>query len=279
MHITYHEPSTQEQGVNVAPAPPPKATAKRQGVWAMVRFVVVTGLIFGVTFFTINFGAYKDILASVIDPGKQEQAQELLEEAARAKVDPDKLLPTLQEKPEIRKEYAWLDFPVIPTDYRLVIPKLGKNVPMVSMGTENIDGKNWTELEKQIQKGLQDGAVHYPRTAKPGEYGNLFITGHSSYYAWDKGKFKDLFALLHKLEIGDQYYVYYQGKQYVYEVYKKYEVYPDNISILEQPENEKISTIMTCAPVGTALRRLVINAKDITDEGKTGPKLPLVAMN
>jgi sortase A len=132
------------------------------------------------------------------------------------------------------------------------------------MSSENIEGENWSELEKQIQSGLQQGVVHYPGTAEPGQVGNVFITGHSSYYPWDPGQFKDVFAVLGQLEIGDEYYVYFNQRKYTYRIREKYEVQPDNVNVLQQPHDRKVSTLMTCTPVGTTLRRLIIRADDIS---------------
>lgn len=116
----------------------------------------------------------------------------------------------------------------------------------------------YASTENSIQKALRDGVVHYPYTANPNQYGNVFITGHSSYYPWDKGRYKDIFALLHKLEKGDRYTIYFEGKPYQYEVFEKFEVQPEDVSVLEQPVDKRISTLMTCTPVGTVLRRLII---------------------
>jgi len=231
--------------------------------WQFVRFAVVTGMIFAVSFFTINFQSYRSILANAMNSEAQVKAEKVLS-ASTVNVDPKLLLPVIEGEKETAKSYAWLDFPVVPTDNRLVIPKLGRSVPIVEMGTENIEGENWTDLEKQIQTGLQEGVVHYPGTAKPGQVGNVFITGHSSYYPWDPGKFKDVFAVLGKLEVGDVYYVYYNQKKYTYKVTLKEEVQPDNVNVLQQPHDQKVSTLMTCTPVGTALRRLIIRADDIS---------------
>ena len=231
--------------------------------WQFVRFAVVTGMIFAVSFFAINFQAYRSILASALNSESQVAAEKVLG-ASTVAVDPDLLLPVIEGEKETKKSYAWLDFQVVPTDNRLVIPKLGRSVPIVEMGTENIEGENWTDLEKQIQSGLQKGVVHYPGTAKPGQTGNVFITGHSSYYPWDPGKFKDVFAVLGKLEVGDEYYVYYDQKKYTYKVTEKIEVTPDNVNVLQQPHDKKVSTLMTCTPVGTTLRRLIIRAEDIS---------------
>jgi len=236
-------------------------------LWQFIRFTVVTGMIFAITFFAINFTAYKQILTSALNPEAQAQAERVLRIATgtdTANIDTSKLLPVLPDKKEVRKSFAWIDFPIASTDNRLIVPKLGQSVPLVDMTTEHIEGENWADLENQIQDGLKQGVVHYPGTAKPGQFGNVFITGHSSYYPWDSGQFKDTFALLGQLEIGDQFVIYYNQIRYTYRVYDKFEVASDNVNVLEQPRDRKISTLMTCTPVGTALRRLIIKAEDIS---------------
>ncbi len=236
--------------------------------WQFVRFTVVTGIIFVVSFFALNFNAYKQIFSGIINPDALVKAQELLENAAGEgsgkNVDPSLLLPVLPDKKDARKSYDWMNLPIAPTDNRLVIPKLGKSVPLVAMGTEHIEGENWNELEKQIQSSLRGGVVHYPGTAHPGQYGNVFLTGHSSYYPWDPGQFKDVFATLGNLEVGDRYYIYYDQIKYVYEVIEKKEVQPNNVDVLAQPTDEKFSTLMTCTPVGTTLRRLIIKSEQVS---------------
>lgn len=232
-------------------------------IWQMVRFIVVTGMIFAASFFALNYQAYSSILASALNSEEHTEAQKVLT-ASATNVDPDLLLPVIEGERETQKSFSWLDFPVVPTDNRLVIPKLGKSVPLVNMSTENIEGENWSDLEKQIQSGLQQGVVHYPGTAEPGQIGNVFITGHSSYYPWDPGQFKDVFAILGQLEIGDEYYVYYEQKKFTYKVTEKFEVMPDNVDVLQQPHDKKVSTLMTCTPVGTTLRRLIIRAQDVS---------------
>lgn len=234
-------------------------------LWQFIRFAVVTGMIFAASFFAINFQAYSSILANVIHPEARLEVQKVLADASESgKGGDSSMLPVVTGEKETQKSFQWLDFPVVPTDNRIVIPKLGRSVPIVEMSTENIEGEDWAKLEKQIQGGLQQGVVHYPGTAKPGQVGNVFITGHSSYYPWDPGKFKDVFATLSQLEVGDEYYVYYNQQKYTYKVREKMEVTPDNVQVLQQPHDQKISTLMTCTPVGTALRRLIIRADDIS---------------
>ena len=235
-------------------------------IWQFIRFAVVTGMIFAASFFALNYQAYTTILADILGSEVTQEAKAVLEASSGSSVqiDPDMLLPVVEGEKETQKTYNWLDQPVVPTDNRLVIPKLGKSVPLVNMSTEHIEGENWSDLEKQIQDGLRQGVVHYPGTAAPGQTGNVFITGHSSYYPWDPGAYKDVFAVLGQLNVGDEYYVYYNQKKFTYVVREKFEVNPDNVNVLQQPHDKKISTLMTCTPVGTTLRRLIIRADDIS---------------
>jgi len=105
--------------------------------------------------------------------------------------------------------------------------------------------------------------VHYPGTARPGQAGNFFVTGHSSYYPWAAGKYKTIFARLHQLNVGDEYWVYYGGDKHRYTVIEKKEVSPSDISVLDQPTDLRLATLMTCTPVGTTLRRLIIVSQEI----------------
>ncbi len=253
MHITYEDKSIGFE---------PQKFSFYEKFWQFIRFTVVTGMIFSVSFFALNFSAYMQIFEAAVNPDAQARAQETLETAVGEGLG-EGFLPVLSDEKDARKQFAWINMPIAPTDDRLVIPKLGKSVPLVHMGTKNIAGEDWNELEKQIQDGLRKGVVHYPGTAKPGQYGNVFLTGHSSYYPWDPGEFKHVFAMLSKLEVGDRYFVYYSQIKYTYEVVDKKEVQPSDVSVLDQPNNKKISTLMTCTPVGTTLRRLIITGEQV----------------
>lgn len=139
----------------------------------------------------------------------------------------------------------------IPAETRLIIPKINVNVPVIEV--EN-------SQESTIQKGLENGVVHYPGTANSGEVGNYFILGHSSDYIWRKGDYKDIFALLGKLETNDEIKVYYQGKEYLYRVIDKIIVSENEVQVLASTPEPTIS-LMTCWPVGTPLKRLIVKGK------------------
>lgn len=142
---------------------------------------------------------------------------------------------------------------VVNKESRLNIPKIGVDAPII-----------WNVPEEKIIDTLENGLAHYEGTALPGQIGNVFITGHSSYYVWAGGSYKEIFALLNKLESGDKIYLSYNGVQFTYEVVGQKVVSPDNVSVLDQTNDYTLS-LMTCTPVGTNLRRLIITAKQVSN--------------
>ncbi len=117
--------------------------------------------------------------------------------------------------------------------------------------------------EPAFQAALKNGVVHYPKTAKPGTFGNCYIFGHSSDYVWSDGKFKNVFALLPKIKKGDEILVSdEQGVQYTYVVFDTKIVGNNEIKYVDQGDmTKKILTVQTSYPVGTALRRFLAIAE------------------
>lgn len=102
-------------------------------------------------------------------------------------------------------------------------------------------------------------------TAMPGEEkGNIFIYGHSS--AYDNPQYGKIFATLNNLQKGDAVEIYYQDKNYQYEVSGKKVVEEDDLSVLEKTGKEQV-TLMTCWPIGTSEKRLVVIAERVQDMG------------
>jgi len=134
---------------------------------------------------------------------------------------------------------------------KLIIPEIQVNAPII-----------WNVDAADVTKNLEKGVVHYRGTALPGKAGNIFITGHSSYYSWAQGGYKDVFALLDRLKVGDKIYLQYKGDNLVYEVSGTKVVSPNDLSSLE-PTTNRTLTLMTCVPVGTNLRRLVVTANQV----------------
>jgi LPXTG-site transpeptidase (sortase) family protein len=134
---------------------------------------------------------------------------------------------------------------------RLAIPDLELNVPLVYVNSTD---------EVTFQHALESGVVHYPSTALPGEFGNAYYFGHSSDYAFKKGNFKTVFAILPKIEIGAKVYVTNAvGKQFVYTVTEKKIVSPQDVSVLSQEgSTKKLLSLQASWPLGTALKRYIV---------------------
>ena len=138
----------------------------------------------------------------------------------------------------------------------LFIPKIGVEAPVKYAASKK---------PADINALLLEGVVHYQGTAFPGEVGNVFVTGHSSYYWWSEGKYNTVFSLLDKLVVGDVVYVNYNKKRYIYKVYESVVVSPKEVSVLNQGD-DSILSLMTCTPVGTNYRRLVVRARQISPD-------------
>lgn len=136
----------------------------------------------------------------------------------------------------------------------LVIRRLGIAAPI-----KYVDKKS----EKAFQEALKEGVVHYPGTALPGAPGNVYIFGHSSDYVWVKGHYKAVFALLPKIEEGDKIIATdAEGRPFTYVVIRSFAVSPNDLSVLNQFEyKEKLLTLQTSYPVGTALKRWIVLAR------------------
>ncbi len=248
----------------VLPAPQAQAVKSRSligKIWEKVEFIFVSGAVFLVIYVILNWQAlalnaehYWDVWRGVKSP-----LEHLVADTENV---PERLTPTVTASANgIADEYTIppLEIEVYPTDMRVVIPRINQNVPVVGVKNENLIARRWEELEKDIQGALRSGVVHYPGTSLPGDRGNVVITGHSSYYAWDPGRFKDVFALLHDVQVKDRVVVYFNQKKFIYEVDKKEVVLPKDVDVLSATNHEQL-TLITCTPIGTNLKRLVVTA-------------------
>ena len=227
-----------------------------------IRFGGTFAGIFVVLFLCINYQSFLQIASADLAFGDGIKTQQDLQNIVSGK--PSFVTPSnfLESSNAPHNLVAYLPS-VGPYEDRLIIPKLGKNVPIVRPSMNALVQEDWKKFEDDIQVALRDGVVHYPGSARPGQAGNFFVTGHSSYYPWDEGKYKDIFARLHELEPGDTYSVYYGGDLHTYRITSKKEVKPNDVSVLDQPTKKRLATLMTCTPIGTTLRRLIVMAEEI----------------
>lgn len=118
--------------------------------------------------------------------------------------------------------------------------------------------------EEALQKDLESGVIHYPKTAMPGQRGNVYIAGHSSNYSWSTGSYNYIFQKLNGLNAGDKITLKIKQKNgktltYEYEVSEKLEVAADDPRIFSNTQSQML-TLTTCWPLGTDDRRLMIKA-------------------
>jgi LPXTG-site transpeptidase (sortase) family protein len=140
----------------------------------------------------------------------------------------------------------------------LSIPKIEVNTPVVIP----------REVTKQgILASLEEGVGLYPGSAGIGAPGRAVVLGHSSRASWYRGEYAYIFALLHKLEEYDKFYVTGGGKKYTYQVFANKVMTPQeaNAFLATTPSDSEID-LVTCYPVGSASKRTIIQAKLISVE-------------
>lgn len=142
-------------------------------------------------------------------------------------------------------------------DFSLVIEKIGVNVPIIP-DVSTID-------EKQYKEALKNGVAlaissDYPTTSPS----NVYLFAHASLNFWDLGKYAAVFNMLRKLNYKDKIHVFYQSKDYMYEVVNKEVVKGWNTNPIKRSVIEPILTLQTCDPPGTTINRFVVTAKLIS---------------
>ncbi len=149
---------------------------------------------------------------------------------------------------------------------KLIIPKINVDVPVV-YGVGN-------DHDSQMA-AMANGVAHFSipgANSVPGQVGNTAISGHSSNDLFEPGNYKFVFAQLEKLETGDTIYTNYESVRYTYTITKKEIVAPTEVQKLTQPTDKPILTLITCWPLGTANKRLLVTAEQVSpDPAKAAP--------
>jgi len=161
----------------------------------------------------------------------------------------DKDMPNAPSASNLENSADAFGLPVM-NDNHIDIPIIDVNAPI------NFRINN---TPKEVSIGLESGVIQLNGTALPGEKGNVYITGHSSNYIWAKGDYNSIFALLDKLVIGDKIYIKFGNVIYCYNVFDKKIVLKTDLSVTKSTNDSRL-TLVTCWPVGTSLKRLVVLA-------------------
>ena len=132
----------------------------------------------------------------------------------------------------------------------IIINKLGIRAPLLwASGT----------TQKQLNESLNQGVILYPGSALPGQDGEVVLSGHSSIFPWVKSQYGQVFTLLDKLQAGDTVSIVFDHYQYDYLITGQEVLNPNQVIISNT--NQAILKLVTCWPIGTALKRLVVHGE------------------
>lgn len=135
-------------------------------------------------------------------------------------------------------------------NFGIKIEKIGVLAPVIA----NVDGANKNIYNEQLKKGV----AHLKGSQFPGEGNNIFIFGHSSSNI-GFGPYSKVFAKLNNLQKGDKIIIFYKNKEYTYLVFEKNVVEKTDLSVIQPTKKEQL-TLMTCWPIGTSDKRLIIKS-------------------
>lgn len=212
------------------PKPPKSIKTKKRQRFESLFFGLAAGGIAVVFFLFSFFNEY--VIAPFIQPGRTASATPVI-------LSTDGVAPN--NNPEV------------------IIPKIGVQIP-VDYTLNTVD-------EATIQNSLNNGVTHYANTVKPGEIGNTAIFGHSSNNIFNKGQYKFAFVLLHKLTVGDTFYLTNNGKVYAYKVFQTRVIDPNETWVLGPVDGKTATaTLITCDPPGTTTHRLVVWGEQISPD-------------
>ena len=247
----------------------------------LIKYFSTSLCIFGILMWISNYSAYSNIAYSFFFAEEMENTKNGLIQSVEAANIPEKVSEIAEvntfkalENTDDTIDYSvdmhsvarlaakteqWVDLwiEITPYDNRVVIPKIWKNIPLIEIQEQNIEGMN--ELNDIFMKELENGIIRYPGSAKPWDDGNSFIFGHSSNFPWLDGDYNDVFALLDNVEYEDEVIVYYGQQKYIYKITKKEVISPGDVEVLKSNNQDRSEiTLMTCWPIGTTFNRLVV---------------------
>ncbi len=142
---------------------------------------------------------------------------------------------------------------IIIKEGNIEISKLNVFAPIVFPATED---------EKELEKSLDLGVVHFPSSALPGEVGQTIILGHSAPLGWPKIKYDWVFSRINELVPGDEISIIFNNKEYRYSVI--------NTVFLERGEEiperdltnyKNVVVLISCWPPGKDARRIAVEAE------------------
>lgn len=221
---------------------------KRNPVLIFLTFVGLFILFFLAVMYSLNFKAYN-----------QKFAWWYQDEFGQP---PHSLIDAVSSYQAASTSTALPDLPQI-TDNSIYIESINVKAP-ITFGINN--------NESDVSNSLKNGTIQLNGTSLPGEMGNVFITGHSSNYPWVKSQYNSVFALLGNVVVGDLAQIKFHNASYIYRVKKIFVVDPSDTAVMKSDDSKATLTLMTCTPIGTNLKRLIVQADQIIPAISQNPK-------
>lgn len=200
----------------------------------MGNFLRIFGFVFLAALIFINWGTireifnYKAIYGDIIDSLKSRK--EVVIKVPEVELNE----PKFTEKPD-----------------GIEIPKIGITAPLIfSEGNDN----------KDFSEALKRGVVYYPQSVLPGEEGQTVILGHSAPIGWPNVNYDWIFSRINELEKGDEIFVYFNHRHYVYIVNEKF-ILNQGDEIPKLTNSKTGLTLLSCWPPGVNYRRLAVQAE------------------
>jgi sortase A len=122
-------------------------------------------------------------------------------------------------------------------------------IPAIALDASVRAGDDWISL--------QAGVGHYPNSGKPGQKGNMVLTGHNDIFG-------EVFRRLEELNAGTEIRVQStEGQWYTYVVREKQVVEPTEVWVLDQNLGAQVPlmTLITCHPYRVNTHRMIVFAE------------------
>lgn len=195
-------------------------------------------------------------------PEQKAEGQELLTLLPQTPLD-EEAIPSFASVEEAPADYQ---IEAASQPERLVIPDLGIDAPVRSVGLSAVESDGKTYYQWQVPAGY---VVGWHNTSAPlGQAGNTVLNGHNNIHG-------EVFRYLNDVAIGSEVILYDHERPYHYAVVDK-ELLPENdqpLSVrlenarLIQKTNDERVTLVSCWPYLTNSQRIVVIAKPLSDTG------------
>lgn len=122
---------------------------------------------------------------------------------------------------------------------QIIVPSVGIDLPVIASPIEN---GYWKVYDESAGWGVGSGI--------PGEEGNQVIFAHAQ---------DGLFGTLDEVEVGDNIYTLTDDEWFSYQISEIFEVYPNEVRVIENVTNEEVLTLYTCSGFSDQ-KRLIVKA-------------------